>query len=86
MSVEELKRFSEAVKKDKAMQEELKKVGKDEAAVVAFAKGKGYDFTADELKAQAKAAKGELSEDQLDKVAGGVDTTVVVVAVAIVAT
>ncbi len=37
-----------------------------------IAKGQGYDFTADEVKAAAETAKsGELSEDELEAVAGG---------------
>lgn len=71
MSLEEVKRFAEAVKKDDALQKELKAKGGDEAAVADFAKSKGFDFSADELKGFAAEKKGELSEEQLDKVAGG---------------
>ncbi len=85
MSTEELKKFSEAVKNDAALQEELKKIGTDEAAIVDLAKSKGFDIDAAELKAQAENSKGELSEEQLDNVAGG-DLTVATVVVDVVVT
>lgn len=85
MSVAEIKRFAEAVKSDSGLQSELKGVSGGEAGVASFAKGKGYDFTAEELKAHAEEMKGELSEEQLDKIAGGGDTvTAVVVDVVVV--
>jgi len=87
MSLEEVKRFAEAVKKDDALQKELKAKGGDETAVADFAKSKGFDFSADELKGFAAEKKGELSEEQLDKVAGGaaVHSYVVVVSDVVVA-
>jgi predicted ribosomally synthesized peptide with nif11-like leader len=71
MSKAEVERFSKDVKASKALQEEVKKAGTSEQAVVDLAKSKGYDFTVEELKAAAAQKKGELSEEQLDKVAGG---------------
>lgn len=85
MSAENLKKFSDAVKNDVALQDELKKIGTDEVAIAAFAKSKGFDIDVAELKAQAEGSKGELSEEQLDKVAGG-DLTVATVVVDVVVT
>jgi len=84
MSVEELIRFSVDLKNDKGLQDKLKKFGSDENAVVTFAQSMGYDFSIEELKSHAENVKGELSEEQLDKVAGG-DVSWVYVAVVVVA-
>jgi predicted ribosomally synthesized peptide with nif11-like leader len=67
--------FYEALSKDEAMQERAKGLNAavettEEAvaeAVVAFAKGEGYAFTAGELKDYGK----ELSDEELAAVAGG---------------
>lgn len=85
MSLSEMKRFTEDLKKQSALQDEVKAAGSDPEAIVKVAKGKGYDFTAEELKAAAAENKGEMSEEQLDKVAGGTAVATVVV-VTVVAT
>jgi predicted ribosomally synthesized peptide with nif11-like leader len=67
--------FYEALAKDEAMQERAKglsvvgetTVESAAEAVVAFAKGEGYSFTAGELKDSSK----ELSDEELAAVAGG---------------
>ncbi len=71
MSVEEIKRFNTDVNQDEALKEAVKKVGADVGALVVLAKDKGYDFTAEELQTLADSKQGELSEEQLDGVAGG---------------
>lgn len=71
MSKAELERFSKDVKASPKLQDELKKAGTNEQAVVSIANAKGYDFSVADLKAAAEAKKGELSEEQLQKVAGG---------------
>jgi len=86
MSVEEAKRFAEAVKGDAGLQAEVKGAGGTADGVASLAKSKGYDVTADDLKAHGDAAKGALSDADLDKVAGGMNTTAIVVVVAIAAT
>ena len=84
MSMEELKRFGADVKENKELQEAAKAAGDDAEAITKLANEKGYDFTVEDLKAAKEEAKGELSEEQLDNVAGGgvvveaVGTTVVV--------
>lgn len=76
MSKENVKKFYEALKNDKAMAEELKKQfaaanqeTEDGAAamVVKLAAGKGYQFTTEELKALDAETK-TLSQDELDKI------------------
>jgi len=66
MSEEQLKAFMEAVKADAGLQEELK-VAADADAVVAIAKEEGFLISADEL----QRAQAEISEEELEGVAGG---------------
>ena len=71
MSEEQLKAFLEAVKADAALQEKLKAAG-DAEAVVAIAKAAGFVISAEEL----KRAQTELSEEELEGVAGGLPSWV----------
>ena len=66
MSEEQLKAFLEKVKADTSLQEKLK-AASDADAVVAIAKEAGFMFSADDL----TKAQSELSEDELEGVAGG---------------
>jgi predicted ribosomally synthesized peptide with nif11-like leader len=67
MSEEQLKAFLEAVEADEGLQEKLKAAG-DADAVIAIAKAAGFAISADEL----KKAQSEISEEELEGVAGGV--------------
>ena len=66
MSEEQLKAFLEAVKADASLQEKLKAAG-DADAVIALAKAAGFLISVDEL----KKAQSEISEEELEGVAGG---------------
>ena len=66
MSEEQLKAFLEKVKGDTSLQEKLKAAG-DADAVVAIAKDAGFMITAEEL----KNAQAEVSDEELEGVAGG---------------
>lgn len=66
MSEEQLKGFWEAIQADAGLQEKLKDV-KEPAAVVIIAKEAGFEISVEEL----EQAKQELSDEQLDQVAGG---------------
>ena len=66
MSEEQLKAFLEAVKADAGLQEQLKAVA-DPDAVVAIAKAAGFLISVDEI----KKAQSEISEEELEGVAGG---------------
>ena len=66
MSEEQLKAFMEAVKADAGLQEKFK-VATDDDAVVAIAKAAGFVISAEEL----KRAQLEISEEELEGVAGG---------------
>ncbi|QNI85947.1 nif11-like leader peptide domain protein [Synechococcus sp. PROS-7-1] len=70
MSEEQLKAFLEAVKADAALQEKLKAAG-DADAVVTIAKAAGFIISAEEL----KRAQAEVSEKELEGVAGGFNPT-----------
>ena len=71
MSEEQLKAFLEAVKADASLQEKLKAAG-DADAVIALAKAAGFAISADDLKkAQSEISQSEISEDELEGVAGG---------------
>ena len=66
MSEEQLKAFLEKVKGDTELQEKLKAAA-DADAVVAIAKDIGSSISADDL----KNAQSELSEEELEGLAGG---------------
>jgi len=66
MSEEQLKAFLEKVKADTELQEKLK-VAADLDAVSAIAKEAGFSISADDL----KSVLSELSEEELESVAGG---------------
>jgi predicted ribosomally synthesized peptide with nif11-like leader len=67
----EITRFNTAIRENAAIQSEVKKIGNNLEKIVAYANSKGYKFTLADLRA-AGAKQGELSDQQLDKVAGGV--------------
>jgi hypothetical protein len=79
MSIAEIERFAADVKSSSALRAEAKKAQTDKshdtplACAVAFAVGKGYRFTVDEVKdhirAAAKEAGTELSDAELDGIA-----------------
>ena len=62
MSEEQLKAFIDKAKNDQSIQDKLK-VAKSPEEVVSIAKEHGHEFTADKL--------SELSEDEIEGVAGG---------------
>ena len=82
MSISEVERFAADLQSNEALRAEAEKHAAEKqhetplAGAVAFAASKGYAFTADHakehIKAKAKAAGKELSDAELDKVAGGI--------------
>ena len=73
MSEEQLKGFLEAVAADAELQEKLK-AATDVEAVVAIAEAAGFVVSAEELEALVLQAQSEISEEELQGVAGGLDT------------
>ena len=67
MSEEQLKAFLEKIKGDTSLQEKLKAAADSDAAL-AIAKDAGFSISADDL----TKAQSELSEEELEGVAGGI--------------
>ena len=67
MSEEQLKAFLEKVKADTSLQEKLKAAA-DSDAVLAIARDAGFSISADDL----TKAQSELSDEELEGVAGGI--------------
>lgn len=68
--------FLKKVAEDKVLQEKMTAIieGKPEEIsdkVVALAKENGFEITFDEFLKEGKEQEGEVSDDELDKVAGG---------------
>jgi len=76
MSIEALEQFYDRIRSDSALESEAgAALGEGAAAVVALGAREGFDFSEDELTialAQHAMASGELSDSDLDLVAGGV--------------
>jgi len=68
MSEEQLKAFLEKVKGDSSLQEKLK-AASDADAALAIAKEAGFAITAEDIQSMQSAT--ELSDDELEGVAGG---------------
>ena len=72
MSQADVERFVEDLKNNEDLRNELSGHASGVGSVVAFAKNKGYDISAEEASAYISAQAGqELSDDELDAVAGG---------------
>jgi predicted ribosomally synthesized peptide with nif11-like leader len=74
MSLQDADRFAKDLKAKPQLLQELKKTaaGMGLAGVCRFAKEKGYNVTVDEAKNYIRSkAKGELNDQQLDRIAGG---------------
>jgi predicted ribosomally synthesized peptide with nif11-like leader len=74
MSVQDAERFANDLKAKPQLLAELKRTaaGKGLAGICQFAKQKGYTVTVDEAKQYIRGkAKGELNDQQLDRIAGG---------------
>lgn len=66
----EMDRFNEAIRNNPEILKELKAVGADIEKIVQFANDKGFNFTVEDLK-KHQPENGELSDTDLDNVAGG---------------
>ncbi len=96
MSMSAVQEFLTKVSEDQALQEQIAKAmesDNDRQSVTDLARSKGFDFTADELgqeisnreaEARQKAEAGELSDDELEAVAGGGASIVVKLSIATV--
>ena len=84
MSIQEVQRLSEDLKSNAALQDAFRQAGTDPAAIVSLAKEHGYDIAEADLQAAANQAKSEMSDAQLDDVAGGTAVAVVTLGAAVV--
>src|SRR5258707_944109 len=71
MSEQNVLAFINQVSSDSALQERIGALPDDMGALVQLASAAGFSFTAEEWKAVAASCFGELSESDLDNVAGG---------------
>lgn len=92
MSLEQITKMIEKVSKDKDFASEFSKVyhgGQDFSEVVIFGKNNGFEFTEEECKqiydAVDSQLEDELSDDDLEKVAGGIATATVLAVTAVAA-
>lgn len=70
MPKQEIGRLGEALARDPELRAKLEQA-KDVASVIAAAREAGYGFTVDELREAFRSHTAELSEEQLERVAGG---------------
>jgi len=86
MSVENFRKFVVMTGQDKDLEEKVKAAGTDVNALIDLGKGKGCEFTAQDMKDAYDQEVGdkELSDEELENVAGGfVSATAAVVAGAV---
>ncbi|MBP7779225.1 MAG: Nif11-like leader peptide family RiPP precursor [Acidobacteria bacterium] len=65
----EIERFAKDVQSNEALRAEIKPLGTDQVAILRLANAKGYNFTMADV--EALGASGELTDEQLAGVAGG---------------
>lgn len=85
MSKEDVKKFIERVGDDPELTEKVKSAGTDVDEVIRLGKENGFDFTAEDMKAayeEISQSGTELSDEDLEKVAGGFVTATAVMVVA----
>ncbi len=90
MSIENLKKYGKLCAEDQAVREKAKAIGmQDIPGQIAYATTLGLPFTQDDMAALAKEVgadqKDELSEEDLEKVAGGVVTATAAAVAGVVA-
>jgi len=84
MSVDALKEFGKKCIEDEEMKKKVKEMSmKNITAIISFAKENGYDISKEDFKKLGDEVQGsgELSEDQLEQVAGGIVTSTAAVVV-----
>lgn len=80
MSAAEIERFVSDLASDELLREKAVNASEGVASLVAIAQEHGYDITVDEARAYIQAnTQSELSDDQLDKISGGMITLAAVV-------
>ena len=87
MSVADLKKYGQICQEDQTVRQRAKEIGMANLdGQIAYGKELGLEFNKDDLQALADEAgmsKGELSEEQLEQIAGGCTTITILAAVAV---
>jgi predicted ribosomally synthesized peptide with nif11-like leader len=88
MSVENLKKYGQLCGENEEVRKKAKEIGiEDVAGQIAYAKSLGLEFSREDFTALGKEAgldgKNELSEEDLKKVAGGVGTATMAIALVV---
>lgn len=78
MSKVEVERFVKEINADSSVHEEVNSLVGNVEKLVAWAKAKGFDFSADEYTAFIEEHKATLDEEDLDKIAGGAAPSITV--------
>lgn len=87
MSESEIQRFITDLQSNEALRGELSSQATGIGTIVEFANGKGYEVTAEDVNAHMRSQLGdELSDDELDSIAGGAGTAVAAITGVIVTT
>jgi predicted ribosomally synthesized peptide with nif11-like leader len=68
-AVAEIQRFAKDLQGNEGLKAEVAKLGTDQAAILALANAKGYQFTMADV--EGLSSTGELTDEQLAGVAGG---------------
>ena len=71
MSKAEVERFVSDLKADANLQSEVKAKATGIPSLVEFAKGRGYEITAEDIRQHARSQGQELTDEQLEATAGG---------------
>ncbi len=77
MSLDKFKAFSQKVLEDQELKKKAKEIGMNDLdGIIALAKENGFDITKEDFEAAAKEfeSNNELSDEDLEQVAGGVVT------------
>ncbi len=80
MSKKGLKEFMEFLKTKEELANKLKEIGSDVSKIIALGKEHGYEFGIEDFKSlqeELSKSNAEFSDEDLEKVAGGVVTAVV---------
>ncbi len=83
MSVEDLKEFGKKIAENEEIKNRAKEIGLDPKGIIAYGKELGLKFDEEDMKtlsAEADVTEEELSEEELEKIAGGLATTTILAA------
>jgi predicted ribosomally synthesized peptide with nif11-like leader len=80
MSIKHLKEYGKMIAENEEIKDRAKEIGFDVEGQIAYGKELGFDFSMEDMQALAEEAgvsEDELSEEQLEQIAGGIATTTI---------